>query len=384
VHYLRTGDPRWYDLFDPLARHVIDIDIYHTSKDRPGFNGGQFWLTDHYQSAATSTHRTYSRANSPADNPSAYGGGPSNEHNYTTGLLHYYYLTGNPLARAAVVGLADWVIAMDDSQENLLGLLDDGPTGKASATRHGNYHGPGRGCGNSVNALLDGWLATGGRGYLDKAEELIRRSIHPHDDVAARGLLDVENRWSYTVFLVVLARYLDLKAEAGELDYMFAYARASVLRYGEWMLHHEEPYFDHPERMEFPTETWAAQELRKANVLWLAAAHADEPLRARLACRGHGFAERAWQDLLRFKSRYVTRAMALVLAEGPRGAWLSQERLPENPRPAAYNFGTPAKFVPQKMRALARLKTVPGLAAAVLRLVRPWKWPQLLARLLVR
>src|SRR5439155_23128436 len=157
-----------------------------------------------------------------------YGGGPCNEHNYTTGLLHYYFLTGDANARDAVVSLADWVIGMDDGARNIFGLIDEGRTGAASRTTEREYHGPGRGCGNSVNALLDGWLVTGAPGYLEKAEELIRRAIHPADDVEGRNLLAVELRWSYTVFLNVLGRYLQLKAEAGARDEMYAYARSSL------------------------------------------------------------------------------------------------------------------------------------------------------------
>src|SRR5262249_15814724 len=89
LQYLRSGDARGVDLFDPLARHVIDVDVYHTDRDRPAYNGGLFWHTDHYRDAATCTHRAYSRANQQPGRP--YGGGPCNEHNYTTGLLHYYY-----------------------------------------------------------------------------------------------------------------------------------------------------------------------------------------------------------------------------------------------------------------------------------------------------
>ena len=58
-----TGDLKWFDLLDPLARHVMDIDIYHTSEDRAAFNGGLFWHTDHYVDARSGTHRTYSRHN---------------------------------------------------------------------------------------------------------------------------------------------------------------------------------------------------------------------------------------------------------------------------------------------------------------------------------
>ena len=94
IQYFRTGDPRWFELAAPLARHVVDIDIYHTVRDRAAYNGGLFWHTDHYRDAATCTHRAYSAANRH-DRKTLYGGGPSSEHNYTTGLLHYYYLTGH-------------------------------------------------------------------------------------------------------------------------------------------------------------------------------------------------------------------------------------------------------------------------------------------------
>ena len=60
------------------------------------------------------------------------------------------------------------------------------------------------------------------------AEALIRRSIHPHDDIGARDLLNAELRWSYTVFLAVLDRYLRVKAEAGATDRMAAYAEATT------------------------------------------------------------------------------------------------------------------------------------------------------------
>jgi hypothetical protein len=377
LQFLRTGEPAWADLFIPLARHVIDIDIYHTSRDRAAYNGGLFWHTDHYLDAATCTHRTYSRANQPSGRP--YGGGPCNEHNYTTGLLHYYYLTGDPGAHEAVSSLANWVKQVDDGKRTLFGLLDDGPTGRASSTAEPHYHGPGRGCGNSINALIDGWLLAGDRGYLDKAEELIRRCIHPSDDIAGRNLLDVEMRWSYTVFLSVLARYLQVKAEAGEVDIMYAYARASLLHYASWMLHHEVPYFDHPEKLEFPTETWAAQDFRKANVLRLASSHVDEPVRAHLLQRGDELAQRAWQDLMRFDHPATTRAVALLLVEGMRDIYFAKRGEVSAPRPEArYEFGAPERFTPQRQRVLAEMKNLRGLLQASLRLLDFRRWWRLL------
>lgn len=372
LQYFRTGDERWLDIYDPLARHVYDIDIYHTTEDKSAYNGGLFWHTDHYKDAATSTHRCYSKANVTPGQP--YGGGPSNEHNYTTGLLHYYYLTGDHLARDAVLSLANWVLNMDDGSKTIFGIVDDDPTGLASATRHDDYHGPGRGAGNSINALLDGWLLTTERHYLDYAETLIRRCIHPKDDIAARDLLNVEDRWSYTVFLTTLSRYLDLKIEYDELDEQYAYGRASLLHYAEWMAEHEVFYFDHPEKMEYPTSTWAAQEIRKANVLRLTARFAESPLRERFIERGEEFAERVWQDLLRFETRTTTRPLAIMMTEGLRDLRL-QETLEVMPKPTTEtDFGEPQDFVPQKQRVKSMIQSPMGAIRAGLRLMHPGRW----------
>jgi hypothetical protein len=374
LQFLRSGKEEWFRLADALARHVYDIDIYHTSEDKAAYNGGLFWHTYHYRTAATASHRSFSRAHSHAPG-SPFGGGPSNEHNYTTGFLHYYYLTGDPLAREAILSLAHWVLNRDDGRQNVLGLLVDGPAGLASGTTEIRYHGPGRGAGNSVNALLDAWLLTQDRRYLQAAEKLIRRVVHPRDDIPARQLLDVERRWSYTVFLIVLARYLHLKREAGEIDAIYAYAQASLVAYAKWMLANERPYLDRSESLEYPTETWAAQELRKANVLRLAAAHVAKPLASQLVQRGEELAERAWKDLLGFKTRYVTRAAVLVLAEGTRDAALRKQPPEPMPMPAQdFDFGSPERFVPQRIRLLREVKTVPGLARVAIHLLNPRNW----------
>ncbi len=356
LQFLRTGDPRWVELFEPLAKHVADIDIYHTREDKAAYNGGLFWFTDHYKDAATCTHRTYSKGNCKAGDTS-YGGGPSAAHNFSEGLLLAHYLTGNPDFRDAVLELADWVIAMDDGRKTPLGLIDRGPTGLASFTFDPAYHGPGRGAGNSIAVLLDGWQVSGNRHYLEKVEELIRRTIHPEDDVDARDLLNVELRWSYTIFLATLARYLDHKAESSEFDLMYGYARASLLRYALWMLIHERPYFDHREQLEYPTEAWAGQELRKGNVLRLAARHAEDPVREALTRRGDELAARGWLDLFGFATRTSARALALAMGEGSRDVALRGRPIESLPGPSrSFEFGRPQTFVSQKHRVLAPLR----------------------------
>jgi PcRGLX-like N-terminal RIFT barrel domain len=374
LHYLRTGNPDWWALADPLARHVIDIDIYHTSRDKAAYNGGLFWHTDHYKTAGAATHRTYSQQNCPS-NSSSYGGGPSSSHNYTTGLMHYYFLTGDANARAAVIELANWVINMDDGRRNILGLVDEGPTGLASCTCQMDYHGPGRGAGNSINALLDAWLITNEHHYLAKADSLIYRCVHPRDDVSARELLNVEARWSYTVFLTALARFLHLKSERRLLDSAYAYAQASLRHYAGWMLENERPYFDQIEKLEYPTEVWAAQELRKANVLRLAAGHADEPQRSRLWQRGEEFADRAWSDLARFESRTVARAAAIVFVEGLRDDCFRANGVQPLRRSAGEsNLGSGERFSPQKQRVKSQLTTVRGLSRLGVRFANPKVW----------
>jgi hypothetical protein len=382
LQWIRGGSHRWLDLALPLAVHIIDIDIYHTNIDKCSYNGGMFWHTNHYQDARTSTHRAYSRYNYRPGDPFG-GGGPSSNHNYSTGLLHYYYLTGDPHAREVVVGLADWVVNIDDGEQTVFGVFDPGPTGNATYPGEPDYQGPCRGAGNSINALIDGWLLTGRASYLEKAEGLIRRVSHPDDDIPGRDLLNVEPRWSYTVFLTSVARYLDVKAEAGRLDEGYAYARAVLLHYAAWMVDHERPYFDQVERMEFPNETWAAQEFRKANVLRLAAAHADEPLRSEAIRRGGELAGRAWLDLSRFATRRSARAVAMLLTEGTKDAYFARQGPATAPRPGprhGHDFGVPERFVPQKEKVLRQLMTPRGLLGALIRLADPRCWHRIRLR----
>jgi hypothetical protein len=348
VQYIRGGHHEWFQLANELAKHVIDIDIYRTQEDRPVFNGGLFWHTDHYTDAATATHRTYSKANLGSRSVHEYGGGPSNEHNYTTGLLYYYFLTGDSLAKEAVQSLADWVINLDTGTKNLFSFFDRRPTGRCSATVDQDYHGPGRGCGNSINALLDAYCLTQDPKYLAKAEALIQRCIHPQDDIATRNLGDIEHRWSYTVFLQVLGKYLALKVELGSLDYMYGYAQESLLHYTRWMLDHEAPYSTMLERVEIPTETWPAQDIRKSVVFLVAATHAGEPLRSQYLERARFFFDACIHDLLTFPTCRLTRPVVLLMTHAFMYGYSCTHPDEQSPRTEVrHSFRQPQKFTPQ-------------------------------------
>ncbi|MBY0232301.1 MAG: hypothetical protein K2W96_23740 [Gemmataceae bacterium] len=359
IQFFRTGDARWWRQMDELAWHVLDIDVYHTDGDKPAYNRGLFWHTVHYVDADTATHRTYPRKGSK-------GGGPANEQNYATGLMLHHFLTGSRHSRETAVELARWVIDMDDGAKTVFRWLAGGRTGLASSSRTPDYHGPGRGSGNSLAALLDGHRLTGDDAFLDKAEEIILRVIHPADDVSARNLLDAENRWFYTMFLQALGKYLGHKAERGELDRMYGYARASLLHYARWMAESEYPYLDKPERLEYPTETWAAQDMRKSEVFWFAWLHAEGQERESFRDRARFFYEYSVRTLSGMPTRHLCRPVVLLLAHGFRQAWFEENQGARAPvAPTVLDFGRPERFVPQKARAIKRAKLLAVLLAGL-------------------
>ena len=360
LQFMRTGDVRWWRVMVQLATHVTDIDVYHTDRDKAAYNHGLFWHTCHYVPAGRSTHRSYPR------HPGVCGGGPANEHNYAAGLRLHWLLTGDPLSRVAAIGLARWVVDMDDGRKTVLRWLTASATGLASATYSPDFHGPGRGAGHSILALLEGHRLTGERTFLAKAEELIRRCVHPADDIAELDLLDAERRWSYTVFLQALGTYLDDKAELGEQDAAYAYGREALLHYVRWMAEHEYPYLDRPERLEYPTETWAAQDMRKREVFTLAAEHATGPERERFINRAAFFFDYSLSTLLATDARTLTRPLVLLLSNGFRHA-APQARLEPPPASPALEFqGMPTAFRPQKAIAKQRLAWASAVAALVI------------------
>jgi hypothetical protein len=367
VHYARSGDLRWFELMRDLARHVIDIDIYHTLEDKAAYNGGLFWHTDHYSDAATSTHRTFSRTIIKQRGFKDYGGGPSNEHLYTTGLMTYYFLTGDPRAVDAVTGLADWVIRMDDGSLTPLRFLSRRQTGLASQTRSRDYHGPGRGAGNSINALLDGYRLSRNADYLKKAEELIRRCIHPSDQIDQLNLLDAETRWSYLVFLQVLGKYLDCKREWNMSDDMFHYARESLLSYARWMSHHEVPYSQLMDRVEYPTETWVVHDLRKSNIFEWAGKYSTGEERSKFFDKADFFYENCLRDLKKYETKTCTRPLVLLLNYGVMHSYFQLQggALKVESYDSARSFPPPQVFKSQRLVIEDRLKLAGGGAAMI-------------------
>jgi hypothetical protein len=347
--FFATGDPHWCELASDLARHVLDIDLYRTTEDREEYNGGLFWHTDHYIPAGLSTHRSFSREHLLIKDPRFCGGGPAAEHCYTTGLLYHYFITGNSDYREAVIALAEWCIGSITGSQTILAsirkaghyikLLVQSRDGARPAFPRYPLN---RGTGNAITACLDAFEAGGGGSFLEQAGELLHGAIHPADDIASRDLLNAEDSWSYTVLLTAVSKYIDKKRELGELDDGYLYAKSCLLAYAEWMLQHEYPYLDKPEILEYPNETWPAQDLRKSVILYHAARLSAPEKRDILLERARFFYEAARDELARHPTSSFTRPVALMLQNGWIGARLNGHTS-EMPvyDPIASSFGRP-------------------------------------------
>ncbi len=361
VQYLTGGDAKYLELMQDLARHVIDIDIYHTDDDLPCYNHGLFWHTAHYIDAGLSTHRGYPRG--------SCGGGPSSGHAYARGLLLYYSITGDPTASEAVEKLGEWMIAAEDGRHTRYRWLAGGETGLTSASGFESYHGPGRGPGNAIEVLLSAYELTQQRRFLDQCELLIRRCVHPDVDPESLDLLDVENKWFYLIFLQALGRYLEVKISTNEIDSMYAYGQRTLLRYADWMAEHEQPFLTHPQKLEYPNETWAAQDIRKAEVFQWAARHATGDRRERYLERARWFFKHAIEELDGFETKGLCRPIALLLANGYSYEFFHSgglDTIPMPPHAPSVSFAPHAVFQSQKTRAIRNLKRILVLAMATL------------------
>ena len=271
--YLLTNNTKWLTLANDLADHVKNIDIYHTTQDKVEYNGGLFWHTDHYLPAETASHRTYStRQVADAYQDHAGGGGPGGQHCYTTGLMLHYYLTGDETSKQAVLQLTDWISHYYEGSGTITDFLLAIKNKNRVDIKNiftGKYP-LDRGTGHYIIALIDSFELTGQQSYLDNACLIIKHTVHPNDNIEKRHLTNIEECWFYTVFFQAVYRFLITKQNNKQIDESFTYAQQALLHYAQWMATHEQPYLNTPEVLEYPNHTWAAQDIRKANVLYMA------------------------------------------------------------------------------------------------------------------
>lgn len=274
---LLTQDQQYMELAKDLAEHIVHIDIYHTQFDKPEYNGGLFWHTDHYLPALSSTHRTYSQHHqADAYEDHAGGGGPGGQHCYTTGLLYYYFLTGDHYAKEAVVSLYHWIERVYDGDRTLVNLI------LALKNRHRvdlkniitNTYPLDRGTANYINTTLDMYLLQHDLHYLHKAFAIIVHTVNVTEDLSLRHLDEVEHHWFYTVFVQAVSRFMRISQafpqNAPEYQ-LWLHCQQLVIKFADWMVAHESPYLTKPEGLEYPNQTWSGQDLRKVDILSFAA-----------------------------------------------------------------------------------------------------------------
>jgi hypothetical protein len=222
--------------------------------------------------------------------------------------------------------------------------------------------------------LLDGWILTSSERYLRKAEELIRRCVHPSQNPDELHLLDAEGHWSYTVFLNSLGRYLLAKRDAEQFDGMYRYARDVLQTYGRWMATCERRTLDRPETLQYPTEAWAAQDFRKANVLRIAASCMDDATEASvMRQKADAINNASWNDFQAFGSAsFTARCLSIVMTEGHRELFHRRGQIDQIP-PCSTTYAVSGwkMFVPQKLRVKKILKSPSCLLKASFNVFRP-------------
>ena len=123
-------------------------------------------------------------------------------------------------------------------------------------------------------------------------------------------------------------------------------------------------YLQKPELLEFPTETWAAQEIRKSDVFELAAYYAsDATERDAFRDRSQVFFRACIDGLEARPTRSLCRPVAVLMGTGWQQAWF--QRFPNERPPACAmpsDFGVPETFTPQKTIAMRRAVLIGGIA----------------------
>ena len=192
----------------------------------------------------------------------------------------------------------------------------------------------------------------------------MQRCIHPEDDITGRRLDDPEHRWSYLVFLQVLGKYLDYKVGLGETDYCFHYARESLLHYAGWMVENEVPYKEVLHKVEIPTETWPAHDVRKCHVLHLAARYGRPADCQKYSERAGFFFDRCMEDLLSFETALLSQASC-----DPHRLWVCSFVFSKRKDAAAVfpaipiTLAIPKSFCRKEPVSRPALPAGPGLAA---------------------
>ena len=119
IQYLRSGDPRWWELCEQTARHYRDVVVIHHAP--PGslqlggprhHNATSLWMAQHEEQPWIADHAM---------------AGASAGHSWVEGMIDYWFLTGDPWAEDVVHRLADWYCDIVEHNRYGAGGQERGP-----------------------------------------------------------------------------------------------------------------------------------------------------------------------------------------------------------------------------------------------------------------
>jgi hypothetical protein len=161
------------------------------------------------------------------------------------------------------------------------------------------------------------------------------------------------------MYLQALCRLIEVLAPEENRRDDFLYAVGSLMHYARWMLKHERPILDTPEKLQYPNETWAAQDIRKWHVLAYAAKWAaSDQERQALMDRAEFFFHYCMETLDSFSTKSLCRPVVLLLNYGWQRAGLQNAQRIGYPVPPDHRFGEFKAFVPQRTVAVGRAKKI--------------------------
>jgi hypothetical protein len=131
------------------------------------------------------------------------------------------------------------------------------------------------------------------------------------------------------------------------------------------MAAYEYPYLDRPAGLEYPNETWAAQDVRKAEIFATVADYVAGADRERMLERSCFFFERSIATLTDSASRTLARPVVILLTNGHNMATLQRAEYSRSHETPVTAFDPPATFVPQKARAKRNAMLLAASAAVL-------------------
>jgi hypothetical protein len=171
-----------------------------------------------------------------------------------------------------------------------------------------------RGVANYINALIDSYELTGDRRYIERVSTIILHTFSSEDDIQQRNFADIENTWYYIVFMQAVAKYMWLCESTYGINHDYEPVKKAFVHYLDYIANTELPYLHNSDSLEYPNDTWTAQDLRKIMVLKVGLQYADNAnLREQINAKIVSLTEFVEAKLHKSEEKAFTRILALIM-----------------------------------------------------------------------